>query len=208
MTDVLPGVLAGHRVVAIIRLPAADHLVRVGEELAAAGIAAIEVTLTSPGALAAITALRSALPGASIGAGSVRNPDDARRCVEAGAQFLVTPTTQLAVLAAATVPTVCGAFTPTEIDTAWQAGAAFVKLFPAGTLGPRYLRDVLAPLPDVPIVPTGGVTPATVADWAAAGAVAVGAGSALVDPATVAAQDWPALRAAAATWTAAASTAW
>jgi 2-dehydro-3-deoxyphosphogluconate aldolase/(4S)-4-hydroxy-2-oxoglutarate aldolase len=191
-------VLSGARVIAIVRLPAPGVVVRVGQELADAGLLALEVTLTTPAALDAITALRADLgDGCAVGAGSVRTPADVAAAHDAGARFLVTPTTSVEVLTEAArhrLPMVCGALTPTEIDTAWSAGASLVKLFPASLGGPTYLREVRAPLPDVPLVPTGGVTPDSLQAWAAAGAVAVGAGSALVNTAEVAAGDWAALR--------------
>ncbi|PZG02727.1 hypothetical protein C1I99_01430 [Micromonospora deserti] len=191
-------VLRGARVIGIVRLPAADAVVRAGRELAEAGLTAVEVTLTTPDALDAVAALRAELAGSCVvGAGSVRAPADVRAAHAAGAQFLVTPTTRVEVLAEASVaglPVVCGAFTPTEVDVAWSSGASLVKLFPASLGGPAYLRELRAPLPDVPLAPTGGVTPESLPGWAAAGAVAVGAGGALVNATEVAAGDWPALR--------------
>jgi 2-dehydro-3-deoxyphosphogluconate aldolase/(4S)-4-hydroxy-2-oxoglutarate aldolase len=198
-------VLTGHRLIAIIRLADSSSVPRVARELADAGVTALEVTLTTAGCLDALPGLLT--PGLVVGVGSVRTAEQAVASERAGAQFLVTPTTRVEVLAAATVPTVAGALTPTEIDVAWSSGAAQVKLFPAGRLGPGYLRDVRAPLPDVPIVPTGGITVDNLAEYAAAGAVAVGVGSALVDPALVEAGDWPALRARAAAFRAAADAA-
>ncbi|MFS8498993.1 MAG: bifunctional 4-hydroxy-2-oxoglutarate aldolase/2-dehydro-3-deoxy-phosphogluconate aldolase [Micromonosporaceae bacterium] len=204
-------ILSGVRVIAIVRLPAPESVVRVGRELADAGLAALEVTLTTPGALDAIATLRADLADrCAVGAGSVRSPADVAAARAAGAQFLVTPTTRVEVLDAArrdNLPVVCGAFTPTEIDVAWSAGATLVKLFPASLGGPTYLREVRAPLPDVPLVPTGGVTPDSVTAWAAAGAVAVGVGGALVNAAEVAAGDWAALRRRAEAFQSAAETA-
>lgn len=204
-------ILSGVRVIAIVRLPAPESVVRVGRYLADAGLAALEVTLTTPGALDAIATLRADLAGrCAVGAGSVRTPADVAAARDAGAQFLVTPTTRVEVLDGArreNVPVVCGAFTPTEIDVAWSAGATLVKLFPASLGGPTYLREVRAPLPDVPLVPTGGVTPDSLNAWAAAGAVAVGVGGALVNAAEVAAGDWAALRRRAAAFLSAAETA-
>ncbi|MER5336119.1 bifunctional 4-hydroxy-2-oxoglutarate aldolase/2-dehydro-3-deoxy-phosphogluconate aldolase [Micromonospora sp. NPDC002717] len=186
------------RVIAIIRLSEPGAAVRAGRELAEAGLDSIEVTLTTPRALDAVTTLRGELAGSCrVGVGSVRTPAEVTAARDAGAEFLVTPTTRVEVLAqakAAGLPVVCGAFTPTEVDVAWSSGAALVKLFPAGVAGPPYLRELLAPLPDVPLAPTGGVRPESVAEWAAAGAVAVGAGGALVDAAEVAVGDWAALR--------------
>ncbi|MEU4643485.1 bifunctional 4-hydroxy-2-oxoglutarate aldolase/2-dehydro-3-deoxy-phosphogluconate aldolase [Micromonospora sp. NPDC023814] len=184
--------------IAIIRLSEPDAAVRAGRELAEAGLDSVEVTLTTPRALDAVATLRGELAGSCrIGVGSVRTPAEVTAARDAGAEFLVTPTTRVEVLAqakAAGLPVVCGAFTPTEVDVAWSSGAALVKLFPAGVAGPPYLRELLAPLPDVPLAPTGGVRPESVAEWAAAGAVAVGAGGALVDAAEVAVGDWAALR--------------
>ena len=191
-------VLKGARAIAIVRLPAPDAVTRTVLELAAAGLPAVEVTLTTPGALDAVTALRAeGDPACAIGVGSVRCAADVTRARGAGAQFLVTPTTSTAVLAeawSADLPVVCGALTPTEIEVAWSAGATLVKLFPASLGGPAYLREVRAPLPDVPLAPTGGVGPESVHGWAAAGAVAVGVGSALVNPTEVAEAAWEALR--------------
>lgn len=179
------------RVVAIIRLPSAGEVVRVGTILAEAGLTAVEVTLTTPGALEAVAALRSALPGEClVGAGTVRTPDQARSARDAGARFLVTPTLRLPVLAATELPVMCGAFSPTEIETAADAGAALVKIFPATAMGPGYLRDLLAPMPELRLAPTGGVTPQSLAEYAAAGAVAVGVGGSLVNADLVASGDW------------------
>ncbi|NUT18726.1 MAG: bifunctional 4-hydroxy-2-oxoglutarate aldolase/2-dehydro-3-deoxy-phosphogluconate aldolase [Hamadaea sp.] len=196
------------RVIAIIRLPSAEGAARVGEILADAGLPAVEVTLTTPGALSAIRELRAAVSGAClVGAGSVRTAEQAVSAHEAGAQFLVTPTVRPAVLSATDLPVVCGALTPTEIETAALAGAALVKVFPASAFGPGYVRELLAPMPELRLAPTGGITADSVAAYAAAGAVAVGVGSALVDPRLVAAGDWGALRSRAAGFLAAATSA-
>jgi 2-dehydro-3-deoxyphosphogluconate aldolase/(4S)-4-hydroxy-2-oxoglutarate aldolase len=115
-----------------------------------------------------------------VGAGSVRTPAQARDAQNAGAAFLVTPTTNPEVLRAASVPVVCGALTPTEIEIASVSGAAYVKVFPASAMGPGYVKEVLAPMPELRLIPTGGVTLTNLRDYAAAGAVGVGVGSALV----------------------------
>ncbi|MCP2329290.1 2-dehydro-3-deoxyphosphogluconate aldolase/(4S)-4-hydroxy-2-oxoglutarate aldolase [Hamadaea flava] len=197
------------RVIAIIRLPSAEGAVRVGEILAGAGLSAVEITLTTPGALSAISELRAAVAGSClVGAGSVRTPEQAMSAREAGAEFLVTPTVRPAVLAATELPVVCGALTPTEIETAADCGAALVKVFPASAFGPGYLRELLAPMPELRLAPTGGVTPESVAEYAAAGAVAVGVGSALVDARLVAAGAWDVLRDRAARFMSAAASAW
>jgi 2-dehydro-3-deoxyphosphogluconate aldolase / (4S)-4-hydroxy-2-oxoglutarate aldolase len=185
-------------VIAIVRLADADSAVRVASAVYAGGIRLIEVTLTTAGALDAVGAMRSAgLDGLSVGVGSVRTPEQAGQSIEVGAEYLVSPTTNPAVIDVARtahVPVVSGGLTPTELDTAHQAGADYVKLFPASAVSPRYLREVLAPMPDLRIVPTGGVTAENVPEFRAAGAVGVGIGSALVDARVVAAADWPELQ--------------
>jgi 2-dehydro-3-deoxyphosphogluconate aldolase/(4S)-4-hydroxy-2-oxoglutarate aldolase len=186
--------MAAVPVVAIVRLPDAEAAVPVASAVHAGGVRLIEVTLTTAGALAAVGSMRAAgLDGLCVGMGSVRTAADAKRAIDAGAEYLVTPTTNLEVIAAAkaaSAPIVCGGLTPTELDTAHQAGADYVKLFPASAVGPRYLREVLAPMPDLRIVPTGGVNAANTPDFRAAGAVGVGIGSALVDQHIVASGGW------------------
>ncbi len=175
--------LAG-RVVAILRGRRAERLDDVIAVLVDAGIRSVEVTLNTPGALDAIRrAVRRYEPEVAVGAGTVRTVGDLEAAVEAGAGFLVSPHTDPALGARARkldVPYLPGALTPTEIVAAWAAGASAVKLFPARLGGPRYLRDLREPLHDIPIVPTGGVSAENVADWLAAGAVAVGVGGTLI----------------------------
>ncbi|UED87948.1 bifunctional 4-hydroxy-2-oxoglutarate aldolase/2-dehydro-3-deoxy-phosphogluconate aldolase [Streptomyces profundus] len=193
-------------VVAIVRLNTAPPD-GIRAALVAAGVEALEVTLTTPGAEAAIARWRESGTAASVGAGTVRTPDEARRAVRAGAQFLVTPTTSAAVLdtaGEAGVPVLCGALTPTEIDTAWQLGASAVKVFPVDTVGgAAYVRAVLAPLPDIPLVPTGGVDAAAARAYAALGCRAVGVGGFLVSERLAANGDFDGLHARAAELTAA-----
>src|SRR5690606_6223367 len=122
--------------------------------------------------------LRQELSGVLIGAGTILNAEDARNAIAAGAQFIVTPTLQfdsIAVCREQNIPIYCGAFTPTEALAAHNAGADFVKIFPAAALGPNFIRDVLGPLPFLKIVPTGGVTAENAASFIRAGAIAVGA---------------------------------
>jgi 2-dehydro-3-deoxyphosphogluconate aldolase / (4S)-4-hydroxy-2-oxoglutarate aldolase len=167
-------------VLAVLRAPDAGNFVAVAEVLVAAGITALEVTLTSSGAFDAIAALRGDLPrGAVLGAGTVLSADDAKRAVDAGASFLVSPVL-VPHLAGLPVPCYPGAFTPTEVFAAHSVGAPLVKLFPAGALGPRYIRDLHAPLPDVRLMPTGGVAVDDIGTWLAAGAAAVGLGGPLL----------------------------
>jgi 2-dehydro-3-deoxyphosphogluconate aldolase/(4S)-4-hydroxy-2-oxoglutarate aldolase len=130
---------------------------------------------------------------AVIGAGTVLDPETARAAILAGAEFIVTPTLRKSTIELCqrySIPTVIGAFTPTEILTAWESGASIVKVFPASVGGPRYLKDVKGPLPQVKLIPTGGVSKETAADFIKAGAEAVAAGSNLVDAKSVANADW------------------
>ncbi|HEY4023263.1 MAG TPA: bifunctional 4-hydroxy-2-oxoglutarate aldolase/2-dehydro-3-deoxy-phosphogluconate aldolase [Pseudonocardiaceae bacterium] len=180
-------------VIAIVRLRSNEPADEVLDHLVAGGITAVEVTLPSPGSLAAVRRWRGRAD-VRIGMGTVITAQDAERSIEAGAQFLVTPTTSLPVLntaAQAGIPVACGALTPTEIQLAWDSGAWTVKVFPIDAMGgARYVRNLKGPLPDIPLVPTGGVTVATTAEYAEVGCVGVGIGSALVDESTVAEGAW------------------
>ncbi|HYE59000.1 MAG TPA: bifunctional 4-hydroxy-2-oxoglutarate aldolase/2-dehydro-3-deoxy-phosphogluconate aldolase [Rhodothermales bacterium] len=183
--------------VAVVRLSDGAALGRTVEALVAGGVRAIEVTMTVPGAVEHIRALaRDAEGDVLVGAGTVLDPDTAQAVIDAGARFVVSPAFDAEVVArchAAEVAALPGAYTPTEILRAWTAGADVVKVFPATALGPRYLRDVRGPLPDVRLMPTGGVTVENVGEWIAAGAVAVGLGTDLVDSRRIAAGDFPGL---------------
>ncbi len=173
----------------IIRVQATSDLVRVAQALSAGGLSCLEITMTTPGALRAIEGAREELPEIFMGAGTVLDAPTARQAILAGAQFLVTPTVRLDVLEMGHrygVPTIIGAMTPTEILTAWEAGADLVKVFPASVLGPRYLQEVHGPLPQIPLVPTGGITADNAGEFIRAGAAAVCAGSWLVDKKAVA----------------------
>ena len=186
-----------HRLVAIIRLRHEAPLARVAEALVAGGIRALEFTLTSPGAVPAITACRARFgDDIIVGAGTVLDAEEARRCLDAGAQFLVSPGFDPAVVALARergALALPGALTPTEIVTAWRAGADVVKVFPARAFGPRYIADLLAPLPQVRLMPTGGVDETNVAAYLRAGAVGVAVGGRLVAEDAVERADWDAL---------------
>ena len=185
--------------VAIIRADNPVQLVDVCRALADGGVAVAEITMTTPGALDAIAQARAALGDAClIGVGSVLDPETARAAIMAGAQFVVAPTTHFGVIEMAhrydraVIP---GALTPTEIMAAWQAGADVVKVFPANHFGPTYLKDLLAPMPQLKLTPTGGVTIETTGDWLKAGALCLGVGSALVKKDLIQAKDWPGLTA-------------
>lgn len=166
--------LRQERVVAVLRR--VSDVDRVAAELAGAGIGILEVTLDDAGALGAIERLRGR-PGVAVLAGTVRTVEQAEAAAAAGAQALVSPVLSGAVVARGHqlgVPVIPGALTPTEIEAAWRAGAAMVKLFPARLGGPAYVADVLKPLADVPLVCTGGVTAANASEYLDAGAAAVG----------------------------------
>ena len=168
-------------IVAILRAPTSDGFAAVADVLVGAGITAMEVTLTSRGAIEAIAGLRRQLPDSvAVGAGTILTADDAKAAVDAGAAFLVSPVLDRALVASSPVPFYPGTSTPTEMYEAHQAGAPLVKLFPAGGLGPRFLRDVRGPLPQIDVMPTGGIKIEDIADWLLAGAKAVGVGSPLI----------------------------
>lgn len=177
--------IRSERLVAVLRrVPDLDRVV---DELVGAGIVVLEVTLDSDGALDAIARLRER-GGVTVLAGTVRTPADAVAAAAAGAQACVAPAFVPAVVEQCRVvgvPAIAGALTPTEVETAWRAGAAMVKLFPASLGGPRYVRELAAPLPDVPLLVTGGLDASNAADFLRAGAAAVGAGSSLTGAADV-----------------------
>jgi 2-dehydro-3-deoxyphosphogluconate aldolase/(4S)-4-hydroxy-2-oxoglutarate aldolase len=167
------------------------------EALIAGGVRVIEITMTTPNALAAIREAREKIGEcALIGVGTVLDPDTCRAAIEAGAEFVVTPIcrTELVPIAhAAGCPIMLGAYTPTEAQLAHEAGADFIKIFPADTLGPNYIKALRAPLPHLRIVPTGGVDVQNVAEFLKAGCVALGVGSSLVSAKILQAADWPEL---------------
>jgi len=170
-------------VVAVVRDQSSGQLIDVAQALRAGGVECIEITMTTPNALEVIRQCRSSVPGALIGVGSVLDAATAGAAVEAGAQFVVSPIFDPAVVAKAhdhDVPVVPGCFTPTEIRAATAAGADLVKVFPAGFFGPAFIKALLAPMPHLKLTPTGGVNLDTAAAWIQAGAKTLGVGSALV----------------------------
>ncbi len=191
-------------VVAIIRASGSGELVDVVNALRDGGITCIEVTMTTPNALEVIKAAREKLGDtAAIGVGTVLDAETARAAILAGAQFVVAPITDLPTIELCRrygVPVMPGALTPTEIVRAWQAGADFVKVFPTGSLGSQYLSDLRGPLPQIKIIPTGGITLENAADFIHAGASAVGIGSALVRKDWLQKRDFAAIRNAAGQW--------
>ncbi|HUG92581.1 MAG TPA: bifunctional 4-hydroxy-2-oxoglutarate aldolase/2-dehydro-3-deoxy-phosphogluconate aldolase, partial [Planctomycetaceae bacterium] len=193
--------------VAIIRAPSSEQLAGVARALFEGGIDVIEVTLTVPKALEIIAAVRRDL-GARVllGAGSVLDAETARAALLAGAEFIVSPAVRHDVIqlcrryGKVVMP---GAFTPTEVLSAWEAGADIVKIFPADVGGPAYLKAIAAPLPQVRLMPTGGVNLDTLEAFLRAGACAVGLGSALVDQQAIGGGDMARLRDLAAQYVAA-----
>src|SRR5437667_7320768 len=176
-------------VVAVIRLKDPARLRAVVDAMAEGGVRALEVTMTVPRAVELIRELAPTLPqGFLLGAGTVTDAATARAVIDAGASFVVGPVFRPEVIAACherNIPAIPGCFTPTEILAAHEAGADIVKVFPATALGPQFIRDVRAPLPQVKLMPTGGVTLDNAGDWIRAGAAAVGVGSALLDAAAI-----------------------
>ena len=176
-------------VVAILRLADGGSIRDVARALGDGGVRVIEITMTVPRAMALIESLAAELPEDFVlGAGTVLDAATAREVVRAGARFVVSPVFKneiVEVCREAGCAVMPGAFTPTEILHAWEAGADIVKVFPSTSLGPTYVKDLRGPLPHVRLMPTGGVTRENAGDWIRAGAVAIGAGSALVDPAAV-----------------------
>lgn len=172
------------RVMAVLRSSDASGLPAVARALAAGGVTCLEVTLTTPGAFDALARIRDDLgPEAAVGAGTVLTSGQARDALAAGAGFLVSPVVDAELIrgvAKSGIPCYPGAWTPTEVYAAWQAGAAAVKLFPACTGGPAHLRQLRAPLPEIPLMAVGGVDIARARDYIAAGACAVGIGSPLL----------------------------
>jgi 2-dehydro-3-deoxyphosphogluconate aldolase/(4S)-4-hydroxy-2-oxoglutarate aldolase len=186
-------------VVAIIRAPSPQHLAEVAQALLAGGISAVEVTMTTPKALWGIEMLSDRFGDeAIIGVGTVLDAATCRDAIAAGAQFVISPHFDDGVVATTrrygkiSIP---GGLTPTEILRAWTAGADLVKVFPSSTLGPGYIRDLLAPLPQLRLTPTGGVDVKNTPEWIKAGAACVGAGSSLVSKDALAKGDWPAITA-------------
>ena len=184
-------------IIAIMRADSEDGLVEAADAMIAGGVTTMEVTMTTPKALQVISEIVARFGNrVLVGVGSVIEPAMVDAAVAAGAEFIVTPVTKPDVIAAAIrleKPIASGAFTPTECLMAHESGADFVKLFPAEFHGPAYVKTLLAPLPQLRIVPTGGVTPQTVSAFLAAGSVAVGVGSALVSKDILRDRDWPRL---------------
>jgi 2-dehydro-3-deoxyphosphogluconate aldolase/(4S)-4-hydroxy-2-oxoglutarate aldolase len=173
-------------IVPVVRAESADEAGRAIAAIMAGGVPVLEITMTVPGAVPLIADLcRRFGQDAVVGAGTVLDPETARACILAGAQFVVSPATNVATIACCRrygVPIMPGALTPTEVVTAWEAGADMVKVFPCSALGgASYIKALKAPLPQIDLIPTGGVNLQTAADFIKAGSTALGVGADLVD---------------------------
>jgi 2-dehydro-3-deoxyphosphogluconate aldolase / (4S)-4-hydroxy-2-oxoglutarate aldolase len=176
--------------VPVLRAESEEQALKLASAIAAGGVTVLEVTMTVPGAIRVMRRLAEERPDILIGAGTVLDPETARMCILEGAQFVVSPALNIKTIemchryGIAVLP---GALTPTEIVTAWEAGADVVKVFPASALGgAKYLKSVKAPLPQVEMIPTGGVSLSTAAEFLQAGAFALGVGADLVDTKAIA----------------------
>jgi 2-dehydro-3-deoxyphosphogluconate aldolase/(4S)-4-hydroxy-2-oxoglutarate aldolase len=176
-------------VVVVIRMKDTQRLQKVIEAVRKGGVKAIEITMTVPNAVEVIRAMAASKPDdVVLGAGTVTDVETAKAVIDAGAQFIVGPILNLEIIKLCRergIACMPGCYTPTEIFTAWQAGADVVKVFPATSLGPKYLKDIAGPFPQIKMMPTGGVSVDNVGEWIAAGAVAAGIGNDLLDKKTI-----------------------
>jgi 2-dehydro-3-deoxyphosphogluconate aldolase / (4S)-4-hydroxy-2-oxoglutarate aldolase len=173
------------KVIAVIRLSDPGKLIKVAEAICKGGISGIEITMTIPDAINVIKlAVKEIGQTMNIGVGSVLNAEVAKQAIDAGAKYVVSPIFKKEIIETAhqnDVPAMPGAFTPTEVQTAFETGADIIKIFPADVVGMAFFKGVLAPMPHLKLMPTGGVTLTNARDWIKAGACAVGVGSALLD---------------------------
>jgi len=181
-------------IIAVLRAEKKEQVLPLSEALLAGGVIAIEITMTTPNAIEAIREAAAKLGDkALIGVGTVLDVDTCRKAIEAGAQFVVTPIMRPVIAEAAHAlnkPVMLGAYTPTEAQLAYEAGADFIKIFPAEGLGPNYIKSLRAPLPHLNIVPTGGVDLHNVGDFLKAGCAALGVGSSLVSKKILQEANW------------------
>lgn len=180
--------------IAIIRSDGPRGLPEAAQALYASGIRAVEISLTTPGTLEAVEQIRQTLPdGCLIGVGTVMQADEVDRAQRAGAQFAVSPVFKASVVDAcnaADMALACGAYTPTEAWSAYEAGADLIKIFPANDLGPAYMKALLAPMPQLPLVPTGGVTVQNCGQYLSLGCVAVAVGTSVINTQLIRQEDW------------------
>ena len=184
-------------IVAVIRTPTFDLVQPVCEALVAGGVLALEITLSVPEALRALQEVNARFgAGILLGAGTVLNAQQCGDAIHAGAQYVISPITKLEIIEAAHArnkPVMLGAYTPTEAQLAHEAGADFIKIFPADKLGPGYIKNLRAPLPHLRLVPTGGVDLQTAPEFLKAGCAALGVGSSLVSAEILRTKNWPEL---------------
>jgi 2-dehydro-3-deoxyphosphogluconate aldolase/(4S)-4-hydroxy-2-oxoglutarate aldolase len=195
--DEVLDIVLSTKAIAVIRLADAEKLGQVVEAIKKGGMKAIEITMTTPRALEIIAAMSKTRSADSlIGAGTVLDPETALQAIRAGADFIVSPITNFETI------NVCrkydrfvapGAFTPTEIVAAWEAGADVVKVFPATSVGPKYFKDLKGPLPQIRLMPTGGVSIENAREFIENGACCVAIGTALLDKKAIEAEDWDVL---------------
>lgn len=185
-------------IVAVVRSQDSQQLVEVVRTLADGGVNVVEITMSVPGALDVVKAVRSALGNrVLLGAGTILDPETCRMALLAGAEYIVAPTVNFEVIRLCqrydklVMP---GAFTPTEILAAWEAGADIVKVFPADVVGPAFFKAIKGPLPQIRVMPTGGVDLTTAASFLQAGACCLGIGSQLVEPKAVAERNFTRIR--------------
>jgi 2-dehydro-3-deoxyphosphogluconate aldolase / (4S)-4-hydroxy-2-oxoglutarate aldolase len=187
--------LTGAGVIAVVRASKPEQVLPLAEALLAGGVSAIEITMTTPNAIEVIRALSQKLGSrALVGVGTVLDAETARRAIDAGAEFVVSPIMRPEIATAAHAaqrPVMLGAFTPTEAQAAYEAGSDFIKIFPSDALGAKFIKAVLAPLPHLRIVPTGIAKVEDVTAFIQAGCVAVGLGSLLIPPQALRESNWP-----------------
>lgn len=180
--------------IVIIRSESSSGLIEAVHALYKGGVKAVEISLTTPGALRAVSSVRQNLPdGCLIGVGTVMEANTVAETRAAGAQFAVSPIFEASVVTMCNtmeMPLACGAYTPTEAWCAYEAGADFIKVFPANNLGPTYMKALLAPMPQLPLVPTGGVTLDNCGDYLRTGCVAVAIGTGVVNSQLIKDKNW------------------
>ncbi|AHF89705.1 2-dehydro-3-deoxyphosphogluconate aldolase [Opitutaceae bacterium TAV5] len=200
--------IRNEKVIALIRADNPDGLLDCAKALAEGGLTSIELTMTTPGAIRMLEKATAALPDFLFGLGTVLDAETARAGILAGARFIVTPALRPEVITLCrrySVPVFSGALTPTEVVNAWEAGADVAKIFPAEFFGPAYIKSLKAPLPQVEMVPTGGVNENNLGDFIKAGAFATAAGSSLVQAQALKDKNWAAITAKAKAFVAAAA---
>lgn len=196
--DAILSKLRTEKVVALIRAESPDGLLDCAKALAEGGLTSIELTMTTPGAIRMLEKASAELPEFLFGLGTVLDAETARAGILAGAKFIVTPALRPDVITLCrrySVPVFAGAFTPTEIVNAWEAGADAAKVFPAEFFGPAYIKSIKAPLPHIELLPTGGVNAENVGEFLKAGAFATAAGSSLVEAKALKEKNWAAITA-------------